>query len=1056
MEGVETGGGGKEIPTTNKEPLRAAKSPSRGGGQLLEDGHDVPAKGWAVGALDACKHECTSVYKVCARAPLTWIVPLAMFLVLVTVSQVAIGFAADTYVNQEKTTAKNIIANKVSGINSALLTMQGPMMVVSTAIMLTPNVPELNANFISVMNNAKALDPEDAIYSLKLLPFGQISAMWPVNAPQLRTLNFNAIKAETFHAYAISLIKRDMDEVNIAGPLKLLAESGTGFGISMVQFVAGNGNETWGLDKPSPLPYAPGDVCTVDGLPGPCIVGSVANPALDPALCGDVCAPRVIDGKTYAFWGTVTITVSAEAIMQLLSELEIRFGYAYCLTRQTDLGTEAKGAAGGNTANIGSTVIFPLGGVCPSNAQSDMECASVYGSGHVPFEWEVCAVPANGRGTSWKVPERLVLEWELCVVPDGGWGPSWKVPLQIGTVFASLLIAILIFLVFLNSERRRVAVVGLQASTAELTNEKARLNALLVRQLDLLNCFGNASVSTSVDDDVKSALGKIHTMRAALKRSEAALAESEKIEILELIGSGSFGKVYKGLWHGTIVAVKCMTMPSAMSRSKHAERMTIVEAAISSAMSHPHLVQTYTYSIKPLKGSSDGNDDVDDSAQGLVAGGADAKAPRTPACRTSVDSAKIASVRPATVAAGVATGSRGAGQSTATAPKSDTIAGHIIVDKGSSGSLQPPTSAMTQPPNSATSRISSIPTTPANTSRLPQHLLTQGSQSHQHGYEVQLVLEYCDLGSLRENLDAGIFCDDEGLNYTAVLETAADVAKGMVHLHTHGVLHSDLKASNVMLRSGGSDGRGCVAKVVDFGLAITLDADSDQTHVSSMFHGTLTHMAPEVLMEGKQSKAADVYAFGITLWELYTGAKPFKGVPRVVLAHTIVFEGKRPKFPEGTASDYRMLSERCWHPQAEERPTFSEVLRSLQELRGGECGRARLLMAGCASLLTTGEQRASGGPEATNAQLSTAMFLVPGDDATDHGSELLADTSASWIGATSRGAPPAPLSHVGCDVAGEEPVVRLVQALVEAPPAEPMQHATSALRPCASIREGEA
>lgn len=57
--------------------------------------------------------------------------------------------------------------------------------------------------------------------------------------------------------------------------------------------------------------------------------------------------------------------------------------------------------------------------------------------------------------------------------------------------------------------------------------------------------------------------------------------------------------------------------------------------------------------------------------------------------------------------------------------------------------------------------------------------------------------------------------------------------------------------------------------------------------MSDMFQGTLTHMAPEVLMEGKISKAADVYAFGMTLWELYTGCSPFSQVPRALLGHIV-------------------------------------------------------------------------------------------------------------------------------------------------------------------------
>jgi serine/threonine protein kinase len=55
------------------------------------------------------------------------------------------------------------------------------------------------------------------------------------------------------------------------------------------------------------------------------------------------------------------------------------------------------------------------------------------------------------------------------------------------------------------------------------------------------------------------------------------------------------------------------------------------------------------------------------------------------------------------------------------------------------------------------------------------------------------VLEFCDKGCLREALDSGAFLlAGGGVNYAAVLDTAADVAKAMLHLHSLNVLHSDL------------------------------------------------------------------------------------------------------------------------------------------------------------------------------------------------------------------------------------------------------------------------
>ena len=66
--------------------------------------------------------------------------------------------------------------------------------------------------------------------------------------------------------------------------------------------------------------------------------------------------------------------------------------------------------------------------------------------------------------------------------------------------------------------------------------------------------------------------------------------------------------------------------------------------------------------------------------------------------------------------------------------------------------------------------------------------------------QVQLVLEYCDLGSLRSQLDTGAFLlgpaatvDAGAPNYLAVLELASDVARGMLHLHDLDIMHCDLK-----------------------------------------------------------------------------------------------------------------------------------------------------------------------------------------------------------------------------------------------------------------------
>lgn len=78
-----------------------------------------------------------------------------------------------------------------------------------------------------------------------------------------------------------------------------------------------------------------------------------------------------------------------------------------------------------------------------------------------------------------------------------------------------------------------------------------------------------------------------------------------------------------------------------------------------------------------------------------------------------------------------------------------------------------------------------------------------------HSYEVRLVLELCDLGSLRAALDKGVFVlPDETLNYHAVLDMALDIAKAMLHLHRQSILHSDLKVREGGARPTGPPGVG--------------------------------------------------------------------------------------------------------------------------------------------------------------------------------------------------------------------------------------------------------
>lgn len=81
----------------------------------------------------------------------------------------------------------------------------------------------------------------------------------------------------------------------------------------------------------------------------------------------------------------------------------------------------------------------------------------------------------------------------------------------------------------------------------------------------------------------------------------------------------------------------------------------------------------------------------------------------------------------------------------------------------------------------------------------------------------------------------------------------------------------------------------------------------------------MSHMSPETQLQKRVTKASDVFSFGITLWELFTGSKAYEGVPIVLLSHRVCVERRRPEFPESTPAAYRALAESCWAQEPEQR-----------------------------------------------------------------------------------------------------------------------------------------
>jgi predicted Ser/Thr protein kinase len=140
---------------------------------------------------------------------------------------------------------------------------------------------------------------------------------------------------------------------------------------------------------------------------------------------------------------------------------------------------------------------------------------------------------------------------------------------------------------------------------------------------------------------------------------------------------------------------------------------------------------------------------------------------------------------------------------------------------------------------------------------------------------VYIAYEYVRGRTLRE-----LIRSDE-LDDAAAVELSAQILEGLAHAHRHGIVHRDVKPSNVLVE----DGDGLSARVLDFGLAQFDEADT-LTAVGDV-PGTLAYISPERLDGSEASERSDVWAVGVILWEALAGSHPFWGVPLPEVASTI-------------------------------------------------------------------------------------------------------------------------------------------------------------------------
>lgn len=398
--------------------------------------------------------------------------------------------------------------------------------------------------------------------------------------------------------------------------------------------------------------------------------------------------------------------------------------------------------------------------------------------------------------------------------------------------------------------------------------------------------------------------------RVADELPEVTAARARGIHLLELIGRGAYGKVYRARCAGRgrrAVAVKVLQFPA---HERERARRVAAECQISTHRGlHPNVLNCFHHSTVTVR-------------RWLVPAEQEARVVEGHVERSAGDESQYWDILHLIPAVGTAQAMcpLPSSRSLPLSLSSLAVAAACGVRRALSGSGSGHSSGHRSMRDGG-----QVSTAGSGGSEEPQDMLM-----------TFLLMDYCSGGTLQSRIESGAFENEEGRGFKEdwVVLTALDVARGLQHLHeARQLVHRDLSTSNVLLQPDPSDPRGFRALLSDFGLSVAL---SQRHHTGTAARGTVQYMPPDAFQGDAPpiSPALDVYSLGIVVYCLCCGGRtPYSGLSPFQTVGRKLEEARRQRplaLPASVPPHLRQLIHKCTHWDPQQRWSAARAVRFLE------------------------------------------------------------------------------------------------------------------------------